>query len=309
MKRLTPHEFIKKAKSIHGHKYDYREVRFVYASDKVPIICKEHGRFMQRPLHHLERGQGCPKCSRILIGDKNRMSLEDFIKRAKSIHGNRYSYEQVKYINSSTKVIITCPIHGDFDQTPTNHLKKHGCPACGGNKKADTAEFIEGAKKIHGDEYNYDKVNYKNGQTKVTITCIYHGDFKQRPNNHLRGNGCPRCNMSKGQNKIEKYLKEKGIKYELEYRFQECKNIRPLPYDFCISINNKIGLIEYQGEQHYEIIKFSNSNTQNREGIAERDEIKHNFAVEQKIPLLVISYKEYNEIEKILNKFIQKYFK
>ena len=241
MKRLTPHEFIKKAKSIHGDRYDYSRIKYVYATEKVSITCKEHGLFLQSPLNHL-KGQGCPKCARNLISDRNRASVGHFINKANNIHNNKY---------------------------------------------------------------NYDKVDYKNARTKVIITCIHHGDFKQTPNNHLRGNGCPRCSESRGEKAIGETLKEKNIQYEHEYRF---KNLNRLPYDFCIFINNKIGLIEYQGEQHYKTIKFSHSDTRKLEEIIKRDRIKSNFADKQKIPLLVISYENYNEIKRLVENLIRKYF-
>jgi len=304
MKRLTPHEFIKKAKSIHGDRYDYSRIKYVYATEKVSITCKEHGLFLQSPLNHL-KGQGCPKCARNLISDRNRASVGHFINKANNIHNNKYNYDKVDYKNARTKVIITCSTHGDFTQTPTNHLRNHGCPVCSGNKKSDKVDFIEKAIKVHGDKYNYDKVDYKNARTKVIITCIYHGDFKQTPNNHLRGNGCPRCSESRGEKAIGETLKEKNIQYEHEYRF---KNLNRLPYDFCIFINNKIGLIEYQGEQHYKTIKFSHSDTRKLEEIIKRDRIKSNFADKQKIPLLVISYENYNEIKRLVENFIRKYF-
>src|SRR5690606_35066069 len=89
-------------------------------------------------------------------------------------------------------VIITCPEHGDFEQTPNAHLKGSGCPKCSGRGK--TTEFIiQEFKKVHDDKYDYSKTEYKNSTTKVIITCPEHGDYKQLPGNHLKGSGCPTC--------------------------------------------------------------------------------------------------------------------
>lgn len=91
------------------------------------------------------------------------------------------------------KVIITCPIHGDFEQCPEKHLKGFGCPVCSGRDGITTEKFIKRAKEIHGNKYDYSKVDYKDNKTKVTIICPKHGEFEQAPSNHLRSCGCRKC--------------------------------------------------------------------------------------------------------------------
>ena len=88
-------------------------------------------------------------------------TTEEFIKEAKEKHGNKYDYSKVEYINNHTKVCIICPEHGEFWQFPQDHLKGRGCICCAGVKKLTTSDFIEQAKKIHGDKYDYSKVIYK----------------------------------------------------------------------------------------------------------------------------------------------------
>ena len=118
---------------------------------------------------------------------------EEFIKRAKKVHGDRYDYSKVKYINSNTKVIIICNKHGDFEQLPNNHsYRGDRCPKCAGKYKT-TEEFIKEAKIKHGDKYDYSKVKYINSNTKVIINCNKHGDFEQLPTCHLNGEGCIKC--------------------------------------------------------------------------------------------------------------------
>ena len=117
-----------------------------------------------------------------------------FIRKSKKVHHNKYNYSKIDYLNAKTKVVIGCPIHGDFEQTPDKHLnRKHGCPSCGGTKKLSTAEFITKAKKVHGDAYEYILVNYKSSLEKIQIVCHDHGVFKQIPKYHLQGHGCPKC--------------------------------------------------------------------------------------------------------------------
>lgn len=126
-----------------------------------------------------------------------KLTKEIFIERAKQIHGNKYDYSEVEYINANTKVKIICPIHGEFFQTPSGHTNmKRGCPKCSHQSYPNTSEiFIEKARSIYGDKYTYDKVNYKNNKTPVTITCPVHGDFNVRPDNFLHNHGCPKCGI------------------------------------------------------------------------------------------------------------------
>ena len=130
-----------------------------------------------------------------------------FIEKSKLIHQNKYDYSLTEYINSKNKVIITCPIHGNFEQTPARHLMGDGCPSCGGTKKLNFQDFVFKANKIHNYKYNYDKVIYKNNYTKIIITCPIHGDFEQTPNNHLNGQNCPLCSNMKHPN-IKQDLQE-----------------------------------------------------------------------------------------------------
>ena len=122
------------------------------------------------------------------------MNTEDFIKKARKVHGSKYDYSRSNFVASRFKVEIICPIHGSFWQTPNGHLSGKGCPECGGSVKSNTEDFIKKAKAIHGDnKYDYSRVNYINGKTKVEIICPEHGSFWQVPTSHLSGCGCPRC--------------------------------------------------------------------------------------------------------------------
>ena len=124
-------------------------------------------------------------------------SNDEFIREVQLIHHNRYDYSKVKYINNKTKVCIICPDHGEFWQIPSDHLNGKGCPQCAGNVRYNKDTFVEKAKNIHNDRYDYSKVQYVNAHTKVCIICTEHGEFWQTPNNHLNGNGCPLCKNRK----------------------------------------------------------------------------------------------------------------
>ena len=128
-KRATKEEFITKANVTHENVYNYSKVNYINNKTKVTITCPIHGDWTQRPAEHV-KGKGCPKCGVIKRVDKRRNSSESFIERAKEVHANRYDYNKVVYIKAHSKVIITCTIHGDFEQAPNKHLQKKGCPSC-----------------------------------------------------------------------------------------------------------------------------------------------------------------------------------
>jgi hypothetical protein len=117
------------------------------------------------------------------------------ISRFKEVHGGSYSYERVNYVNSRAKVSITCPVHGEFLQTPKKHLGGQGCPKCVIAAKVAEAKatVIWRFMVVHGDKYEYSLVNYVHSKAKVQITCQTHGEFLQTPNAHLKGAGCPKC--------------------------------------------------------------------------------------------------------------------
>ena len=195
-KHSTTEEFIKKARKIHGDKYDYSKVVYVNNKTKVCIICPEHGEFWQVPSSHLN-GNRCPKCAKKGSGERGKLILEEFIKKAIKVHGDKYDYSKVEYVNNHTKVCIICPIHGEFWQMPQNHIKGQGCPKCSHRSYVyTTEEFIQKAKKIHKDKYDYSKLKYVNSKTFICIICPIHGEFWQMPFKHIRGQGCPKCNKS-----------------------------------------------------------------------------------------------------------------
>ena len=200
-------KFIRESLRVHGDKYDYSNVIFIKNREKVEIICRVEGHepFSQTPDNH-KQGHGCKLCGIKLAHDKTKMTLEEFIERARKIHGDEYDYSKVNYIDIKTEVIIICSKHGDFKQTPNDHLNGHGCRKCQYEKLADLfkltlEEFIEKANKVHGvGRYDYSKVKYINYNTNVIIICNKHEtpyEFPQTPNTHLSGEGCPLCGGTK----------------------------------------------------------------------------------------------------------------
>ena len=194
-------DFIKKARSVHGDKYDYSKSLYHGSREKIEIICPVHGAFFQFATNHLG-GKGCTECSRIKVAKDQTSNTEEFIKKAKNIHGDKYDYSLIDYKNNHTQIEIICKIHGSFLQTPSGHLSGKGCTECGKEKsKEDTRsrimlskdEFIKRANEIHGNKYDYSKIEYVDTKTKVEIICPVHGSFFQSPNKHMSDRGCPIC--------------------------------------------------------------------------------------------------------------------
>lgn len=123
-----------------------------------------------------------------------RLTTQEFIEKARSLHGNKYDYSKAEYKGSKSNVIITCPIHGDFTQKAYTHLKGSGCPKCAKEeRKMTTEQYVERCKEVHGDKYDYSLVKYNDIHERVTIICPKHGPFEQIANSHLRGQGCLKC--------------------------------------------------------------------------------------------------------------------
>jgi hypothetical protein len=190
--------FIKKAQLKHGNTFNYTKVVFKDSHTKVSIICNIHGIFEQSPTNHL-CGQGCPKCGKLSSNTTRSLGFKNFVDQSIIVHDKKYDYSKVNYKNNHTKIIIICLIHGEFNQTPQNHLLGKGCFTCAiqsiKNKLSkSTKEFIDQASVIHDNKYDYSKVVYSNSFDKVLIACKKHGLFSQQPVKHLCGQGCPTCN-------------------------------------------------------------------------------------------------------------------
>jgi hypothetical protein len=240
---------IEKFKEIHNNKYDYSLVKNSSLSDKSIIICPIHGEFKQLLGSHL-RGFGCIKCS-VLSHTKTieeySKETEEYIKKAKLKHGNKYDYSKTKYTGVKDKSTIICPIHGEFKQVLYNHLNGQGCSKCGHIKsythnKSSTIEFIEKALKVHDEKYKYEKSIYgTNNNTKLVITCPIHGDFLQTPHNHLKGFGCKKC--------IGIVSKEEDAVADLFHDIKIIRNSRSIirPYELDIYLPDHKLAIEYSG--------------------------------------------------------------
>lgn len=315
MRKSNLQEFIYRANQIHNFIYTYENTIYIDSKTKLVVTCKIHGPFEIAADNHLQ-GQGCKNCKYIrvaLIRKENAKAT--FINKSFKIHGNKYDYSQVNYIGAKSDITILCPIHGPFSQTPNNHLNGAGCPICGEEycktvRLSTSAIFIKKAKQKHPN-YSYNDSIYINAKTKITVTCLTHGPYTQLPSVHLNGQGCPHCRSSRGEEEITNILTKKNIVFVRQLRIQECKNIRPLPFDFAIYKNDQlIGLIEYNGEQHYKRKKGFWYKTEEEAQLKlnetqQRDQIKKSYCKKNNIPLLIIPYIKQKQIKNLLNTFVK----
>lgn len=313
---LTQTQFIDRSILKHGYIYDYSKVVYKSTKDKVIITCKEHGDFLQLPSGHMV-GKGCPKCGTIKGIGQITKSKEKFIEEANKIHDNKYNYDKINYINSKLKVKINCPVHGTFDQLPTNHLKGVGCYKCSlttrgsGRLKRSFEKFLIQCKIVHGDKYDYSQVEYNSTFEDICIRCIEHNTFfYQRPTVHSSGaTGCKQCikSESKGEKSIRLWLDSNNIKFEREKTFKSCKLTvnGAMRFDFYLPDYNL--LIEYDGEQHYKInsLWFGKNKEKEFKTIQSRDIFKNQWAKDNGYNLLRIPYFKFKNIDELLFKELQ----
>lgn len=302
MKKKTNEDFVKELFKKYGNKYDYSKVEYKNSKTKVRVVCPKHGEFLVTP-NNLLNGHECPKCKGGIV-----LSQKEFIEKAKKIHYDKYDYSKVEYVNSHTKVCIMCHKHGEFFIRPNDLLNGVGCKKCGDLNKgvyhiSNNKNFTERAKQIHGDKYDYSKVEYVNNHTKVCIICPEHGEFWQTPKNHLSGDGCPICGESKLERQVRKLLKNNNIEFIYQYRN---KWLGKQSLDFYLP-NHNIA-IECQGMQHFEPIDFAGKGYEWAKKyfsyVQKMDKLKNKKCKNQKVNLIyfsnIVSENIINEENKLL---------
>jgi very-short-patch-repair endonuclease len=331
--KMTRDEFIERAKKVHGDKYNYTKVNYINTETPVEIICNkkdkdgnEHGPWRTLPTKHMKSvgGSICPKCNAERLRELYSSTTDEFIERAKKVHGDKYDYSKVNYVNAHEPVSIICDKkdenddeHGPFTKTPKNHLSGSGCPKCSAEKKRQqyaltTDEFIERARKVHGDKYEYGETKYVNAHTPVLIICNEknkngneHGPFLQLPTIHARGSGCPICVVSKGEKEIKELLDKQGIKYIQEYQNKYCTSFKNrtkkctlLEFDFYLSEMNV--LIEFDGVYHFK--KYHSNTNDDFMSSVLNDREKNSFTKLKGIKLIRISYLDKdNVVDEVIN--------
>jgi hypothetical protein len=198
-RKMTIDEFIIKAKRVHGDTYDYSKAIYTGTYDLITIICPIHNEFSIKPTKHLG-GYACKICREIRSKKDRNKSQEDFIAECNMVHNSKYNYSKTIYVNSHAKIVIICPIHKEFSQFAGDHMRGHGCKDCGLIKQCLKArmsfeDFVQKANKVHDNKYTYNENSYVGTMSSdlIVICCTIHGNFKQGRNSHLQGCGCQVC--------------------------------------------------------------------------------------------------------------------
>lgn len=238
-KKMDTSKFIERANIIHNNKYDYSKVEYVNNKTPITIIChkkdkfgREHGEFIKTPVNHLAGKQGCPKCSYEELSEKQTLSQEDAIKKFKSVHGDKYCYDETVYVHSHKKIKIYCKEkdehgneHGFFEQFPFNHDRGTGCPKCHKRDKIfNLDDLIAQSKLKWGDKFDFSSYEYNGIHTKSLLRCNEHGEeFFISPNNHLNSKhgGCPECLKDDKSIGVDEFIKR-------------CNHIHGSQYDYSL---------------------------------------------------------------------------
>lgn len=310
-RRMTTERFIERVKEIHGDKYDYSKLHYCRPHEEVCIICPEHGEFWQRAAVHLYNGCGCPKCGDLSTKNLQIKSTEQFVQECKRVHGDKYDYSKAIYEGANNNIEIICPIHGSFWQRAKHHEEGVGCPLCGKEQAAqqrrlDTENVLNRFHEIHGNKYNYSKVEYRSIEEKVEIICPTHGSFFQTPYLHIRGSGCPMCRGSYGEQIIKEILDGNGVEYKFQYKImldlRLFGNNVFLLADFFLPKENLI--IEFNGKQHYQEIRYFHQNKDDFLKQKRRDQKLREWCKDNNINLLEIKYDQIDNIKEILSNHI-----
>ena len=193
MKKLTTDEFIAKAILARGHKYDYSKVTYINAKTPVTVICKIHSEFDIIPNNHLSKS-GCPKCAIETKSQMSRLTQEEFLERAISVHGDKHDYSKTVYTRHCDKITVICKIHGEFSVTANNHLKGVGCKKCSHEKLSIDKSFdIETLKKLKSDDNT--AILSLSGKHHMIIDCKIHGKAKISKYGYGNKIICPKCSI------------------------------------------------------------------------------------------------------------------
>lgn len=230
-----------------------------------------------------------------------KLTTKEYVAKCKLVHGDTYDYSAVNYITSKDKVTIICKKHGPFNQWASDHRRGFGCSECSQKANGTTEKFIKKAKEVHGEFYDYSKVNYIKSVINVTIICPKHGEFQTKPTYHIHGTqiGCAKCCRSKGELAIEAWLIDHNIKFEDQKRFD---TFRMKKFDFYLPDYNLC--IEYDGAQHFfeknQITSDKKLAKKLFEDVQIRDKEKTLFCLKNGVRLLRIPYFKFKEIPNIL---------
>ena len=276
--------------------------RYSGARTKILHHCLKHDVYWKTYPETILNGSGCHLCMNEKIAEKNSMSHDEYINELKQINSNVVVLGE--YVNMKTQILHKCLLHNyEWMTMPESTLQGCGCPKCRSEKIAEKQqctheEYVQKLKEVNKNIIPIE--SYIKANTPILHQCLKDNHkWMATPANILYGYGCPKCNESKGEKRISLLLDENNIEYECQKCFDDCKDIKPLPFDFYLPKLNK--MIEYDGKQHYEPIDFFGGQ-EYWEYIQRHDEIKNQYCKDNNIQLLRIPY--YKNVDEELNNFL-----
>ena len=294
-KKKTHEEYVAEVRNINPN----IEVvgRYIGAHTKIKHRCLvDKYEWLVTP-NNILKGKGCPKCSNHI-----KRTHEQYIEEVSLLNSNIEVLGE--YINNTTPILHRCTIHNvEWNAIPINILRGHGCRQCGNDilandRKKDKEQYIADLKRVNSNIIVLGE--YINAHTPIKHKCLIDGfEWNAKPNNILSGKGCPICNESSGERQVRQWLSEHDIMYEPQKIFENCYNVKALPFDFYLTDYNLA--IEYQGEQHYRPIDYFGGK-EKFEVQQKRDNIKRDYCKNNNINLLEIPY--YKNVEEELNNFL-----
>jgi len=302
--------FINMSKEVNGNKYNYDKTEYIGNDKKLIVTCNIHGDFKVAPHNHL-KGKGCKECGmeKSKIQSKTRKTHEDFLIEIKNLSETYYNeLTFIEEYKSCKTPILAKDRFGILKIVPSTLLERlkswnkneylHNVRGAI-NQTEYWLNFMKYSREDCAKYYYYSKFEYNGSFVNSIIICPKHGEFEQNPVNHSKGCGCPKCNSSKGEDRIRRFLKKHKIDFLEQYKFEDCKNIYELPFDFYIT-DLKI-LIEFDGIQHTKPIEiFGGENAFKK--TKNNDNIKTEYCKDNNIKLVRIPHWDFDNIEEILRK-------
>lgn len=302
-KKKNHEQFVNKVLELVGNEYTFLG-KYINALTTIPIkhnVCGHE--YKVNPSNFINNGKRCPKCA-----NRPEKNTDIFKKEVFELMGDEYEVIG-EYTNCRTNIEIRhTKCNYQWLIRPDIFLQGNRCPKCAGNVKKTHKEFIKEVFDLVGEEYTI-LGKYINFVTKVAIRhneCGY--EYLVAPDKILYGRRCPKCRESRGEKEISKWLDERKIQYQRQHRFDDCRYIQPLPFDFAIFYNDKLlALIEYDGIQHFEPVEVYDGEV-GLELTKKRDEVKNDYCKKNNIPLLRIPYWDFDKIDYLLEKELSKCF-
>lgn len=303
--KRTKEDLLNIIEKYYPNKYDCSKVNYINTRTPVTLVCNQCNKEFNLEPQHIVRNyikELCPHCRK---NQEIQSNYNLFLDRL-AISSLHVIPNSNNFINYKQLMGFTCTECGNqFESTPDNLLNSDiGCPICAEQSRRKTRthtteQFINDAKNVHGNTYNYDKTIYLGRHKNLTITCPKHGDFIIEAGDHLQGSGCPKCSQTKGERLVQTYLDKYNISYQIQVTFKDVKfHQQRIRVDFYIKSLNTI--IEYNGKQHYEPIEYFGGKEKFEKQV-ERDNDLRQYCKENNIRLIEISYQQSkDEIEEII---------